>query len=132
MIQGPPGTGKSQTITNLLAEALARGKKILFVAEKMAALEVVKRRLDAIHLGDTCLELHSHNTNKRAVLNELKRTLELGKPVSGTSVDDEVLQLRRRQLNEYAVAANTAFGTSGFTPHKLVGSWNSCGHVAVS
>ena len=121
VIQGPPGTGKSQTITNLLAEALARGKKILFVAEKMAALEVVKRRLDAIHLGDTCLELHSHNTNKRAVLNELKRTLELGKPVSGTSVDDEVLQLRRRQLNEYAVAANTAFGTSGFTPHKLVG-----------
>ena len=121
VIQGPPGTGKSQTITNLLAEALARGKKILFVAEKMAALEVVKRRLDAIHLGDTCLELHSHNTNKRAILNELKRTLELGKPVTGTSVDDDVLQLRRRQLNEYAVAANTPFGKSGLAPHKLIG-----------
>ncbi len=121
VIQGPPGTGKSQTITNLLAEALARGKKILFVAEKMAALEGVKRRLDAIHLGDTCLELHSHNTNKRAVLNELKRTLDLGKPVMRTGVDDEVLKLRRRQLNEYAVAANTPFGVSGLTPHNLVG-----------
>ena len=121
VIQGPPGTGKSQTITNLLAEALARGKKILFVAEKMAALEVVKRRLDAIHLGDTCLELHSHNTNKRAVLTELKRTLELGRPLNGTNFDDEVLKLLRQQLNEYAVAANTPFGTSGFTPHQLVG-----------
>ena len=121
VIQGPPGTGKSQTITNLLAEALARGKKILFVSEKMAALEVVKRRLDTIHLGDTCLELHSHNTNKRAVLTELKRTLELGRPVNGTDVDNEVLKLRRQQLNEYAVAANTPFRTSGFTPHQLVG-----------
>ena len=63
VIQGPPGTGKSQTITNLIGEALACGRTILFVAEKMAALEVVKRRLDTIHLGDACLELHSHKTN---------------------------------------------------------------------
>ena len=121
VIQGPPGTGKSQTITNLLAEALARGKKILFVAEKMAALEVVKRRLDTIHLGDACLELHSHNTNKRAVLDELKRTLDLGKPAAWARVDDEVLKMRRRQLNEYADAVNEPIGTSGFTPHQLVG-----------
>ena len=51
VIQGPPGTGKSQTITNLIGEALARDLKVLFVAEKMAALEVVKRRLDTVHLG---------------------------------------------------------------------------------
>ena len=63
VIQGPPGTGKSQTITNLIGEALACGRTILFVAEKMAALEVVKRRLDTVHLGDACLELHSHKTN---------------------------------------------------------------------
>ena len=62
VIQGPPGTGKSQSITNLIGEALARGKTVLFVAEKMAALEVVKRRLDTVHLGDACLELHSHKT----------------------------------------------------------------------
>ena len=121
VIQGPPGTGKSQTITNLLAEALARGKKILFVAEKLAALEVVKRRLDTIHLGDACLELHSHNTNKRAVLDELKRTLGLGRPTTRAGVNDEVLKLRRRQLNEYAVAVNAAVGTSGLAPHQLVG-----------
>ena len=121
VIQGPPGTGKSQTITNLVAEALARGKRILFVAEKLAALEVVKRRLDTIHLGDACLELHSHNTNKRAVLDEMKRTLDLGTPTAGAGVNDEVLKLRRQQLNEYAVAVNQPVGTSELTPHQLVG-----------
>ncbi|HEU5116794.1 MAG TPA: DUF4011 domain-containing protein, partial [Isosphaeraceae bacterium] len=79
VIQGPPGTGKSQTITNLMAEALGRGQKVLFVAEKLAALEVVKRRLDSVGLGDACLELHSHKTRKKAVLDELRRTLALGK-----------------------------------------------------
>ena len=68
IIQGPPGTGKSQTITNLIAEAIAKGKKVLFVAEKMAALEVVKRNLDAIELEDACLELHSNKTNKKMLL----------------------------------------------------------------
>ena len=120
VIQGPPGTGKSQTITNLVAEALARGKRILFVAEKLAALEVVKRRLDTIHLGDACLELHSHNTNRRAVLDEMKRTLDLGKPTSGAGVNDEVLKRRRQQLNEYAVAVNSAVANSELTPHQLV------------
>jgi DNA replication protein DnaC len=65
VIQGPPGTGKSQTITNLIAEAIGRGKKVLFVSEKMAALEVVKRRLDEVGLGVACLELHSHKTNTK-------------------------------------------------------------------
>ena len=80
VIQGPPGTGKSQTISNLIAEHVARGKKVLFVAEKMAALDVVKRRLDEDGVGDACLELHSHRTNKRSFLEELERTLKLGKP----------------------------------------------------
>jgi len=71
VIEGPPGTGKSQTITNLIAAAMAQGKKILFVAEKMAALEVVKRRLDAVKLGDFCLELHSHKSHKRRVLDDV-------------------------------------------------------------
>ncbi|MFW8194336.1 AAA domain-containing protein, partial [Klebsiella pneumoniae] len=68
VIEGPPGSGKSQTITNLIAAALLNGKKVLFVAEKMAALEVVKRRLDRAGLGQFCLELHSHKTHKRKVL----------------------------------------------------------------
>jgi very-short-patch-repair endonuclease len=71
VIEGPPGTGKSQTITNLIAAALARGKTVLFVAEKLAALEVVRRRLDEAGLGHFCLELHSHKTKKNALLNDL-------------------------------------------------------------
>jgi DNA replication protein DnaC len=88
VIQGPPGTGKSQTITNLIAEALGRGKTVLFVSEKMAALEVVKRRLDATGLGNACLELHSHKTNKKAVVAELRRTLERDRPRTPADDDD--------------------------------------------
>ncbi len=71
VIEGPPGTGKSQTITNLIAAALAKGKTVLFVAEKLAALEVVRRRLDDAGLGVFCLEVHSHKTKKGALLNDL-------------------------------------------------------------
>ena len=69
ILQGPPGTGKSQTITNIIAECLADGKKVLFVSEKMAALEVVRRRLDMAGLGDFCLTLHSYKATKRRSCN---------------------------------------------------------------
>lgn len=75
VIEGPPGTGKSQTITNLIAAAIAQGKRVLFVAEKLAALEVVRRRLDAAGLGDFCLELHSHKSQKRKVLDEVNERI---------------------------------------------------------
>src|SRR5258708_14218589 len=75
VIEGPPGTGKSQTITNLIAAALARVKTVLFVSEKMAALEVVQRRLSEVGLADFCLELHSNKANKKAVLDALAATL---------------------------------------------------------
>ena len=68
---GPPGTGKSQTIANLIAEQMARGRRVLFVSEKMAALEVVYQRLRRVGLGDFCLELHSATASKRAVITEL-------------------------------------------------------------
>ncbi|MDP9412894.1 MAG: DUF3320 domain-containing protein [Pseudomonadota bacterium] len=77
VVKGPPGTGKSQTITNIIAAAAAQGKRVLFVAEKMAALDVVHRRLKSVGLGPLTLELHSNKANKRAVLDELKRTKEL-------------------------------------------------------
>ena len=92
VIQGPPGTGKSQTITNLIAMAVAEGRRVLFVAEKMAALEVVKRRLDNIGLGDMCIELHSRKANKRDVLKELERTIDLGCPAMG-DLDDLVTRM---------------------------------------
>jgi hypothetical protein len=65
VLEGPPGTGKSQTITNLVAQSLANGKRVLFVAEKRAALEVVQRRLDEVGLGAFCLELHSSKSGPR-------------------------------------------------------------------
>jgi len=76
VIEGPPGTGKSQTISNLIAAALVRGKTVLFVAEKLAALEVVRRRLDEARLGNFCLELHSHKTKKHALLNDVAGRLK--------------------------------------------------------
>ena len=77
VLHGPPGTGKSQTITNIIANALSHGKRVLFVAEKKAALDVVKKRLDSIGIGDFCLELHSNKTDKADVLRRLEQTLAL-------------------------------------------------------
>ncbi|HPE27846.1 MAG TPA: DUF4011 domain-containing protein, partial [Saccharofermentans sp.] len=77
VLQGPPGTGKSQTITNIIAECFADGKKVLFVAEKMAALEVVYRRLSEAGLSDFCLTLHSHKARKKDTLEQLGNVLKL-------------------------------------------------------
>ncbi len=108
VIQGPPGTGKSQTIVNIIATAVAQGKKVLFVAEKMAALEVVHRRLSNIGLDAICLELHSHKANKRLVLEELQRTLNLGRPKGNDQgrATDTVTRLQET-LNLHAEAMHT-------------------------
>ncbi|MCI0637996.1 MAG: DUF4011 domain-containing protein [Gemmataceae bacterium] len=102
---GPPGTGKSQTIANLIADHIARGKKVLFVSEKMAALEVVYQRLRKVGLGDFCLELHSHKANKREVVTELARCFQEQQKASGsgswTAEQIESLKHRRDQLNRY-------------------------------
>ena len=122
VIQGPPGTGKSQTITNLIAEGIAKGKRILFVAEKLAALEVVKRKLDSVGLGDACLELHSHKTNKKVVLAELKRTLDLaGTQVQKLGTEMEPLPENRSRLNNYCEAVNQPIGESGITAYEAFG-----------
>ncbi len=80
VIQGPPGTGKSKSISNIISTAVLDGKRVLFVAEKLAALEVVKRRLEREGLGPLCLELHSNKSNKRAVIEEIGKTWKLGRP----------------------------------------------------
>ena len=122
VIQGPPGTGKSQTIANIIASAVADGKRVLFVAEKMAALEVVKRRLDATGVGDACLELHSNKANKRALLEELRRSWELGAPKGR---DPGTLHVRLREardkLNAHADRMHQAHRASGLTPYQVVG-----------
>lgn len=79
VLQGPPGTGKSQTITNIIAECLANNKKVLFISEKEAALDVVRHRLEQSKIMDFCLSLHSHKANKKDVINELYRAATLDK-----------------------------------------------------
>ena len=81
VLQGPPGTGKSQTITNLMAECLARGKRVLFIAEKAAALEVVSRRLRQQGLGPFALDLHAEHASKPSFVAQVKAALEeMGAP----------------------------------------------------
>lgn len=76
VLEGPPGTGKSQTITNLITQCLAQGKRVLFVSEKIAALQVVHSRLEKVGLGPFCLELHSNSASKQKVVEEFKSSLQ--------------------------------------------------------
>jgi very-short-patch-repair endonuclease len=122
VIQGPPGTGKSQTIANVIAAAVADGKKVLFVAEKMAALDVVKMRLDRTGVGDICLELHSNKANKRAVLEEIRRTWDLGKPNGGADPAlVRQLEQYRDTLNGHVARFHGAHEPSRFTAYQAIG-----------
>lgn len=122
LVQGPPGTGKSQTITNIIAAAIADQKKVLFVAEKMAALEVVWRRLDHIGLGVACLELHSHKANKRTLLQELRNTWQLGAPKfqDGQATITQLTQARD-ELNAHAMRLHQVLEPSGLAPFDVYG-----------
>ncbi|MEP6601170.1 MAG: DUF4011 domain-containing protein, partial [Nitrospirota bacterium] len=93
VIEGPPGTGKSQTITNLIAAALVHGKSVLFVAEKLAALEVVRNRLDKAGLGHFCLELHSHKTHKNGVLADVDMRIKAQRNFKDPATLDYKLRL---------------------------------------
>ena len=128
VIQGPPGTGKSQSITNLIASAVLEGKTVLFVAEKLAALEVVKRRLEAAGLGAICLELHSHNAHKRAVLDEIGRTWNLPPP-RGAELERVVpdLERTRERLNAHARTMHEPLAPSGISPFQILGVLTALG-----
>lgn len=116
VLHGPPGTGKSQTITAMIANALTKGKTVLFVAEKMAALEVVRKRLDALGIGDFCLELHSNKATKKAVLDQLRKNLEIGVYGTQTEYDEKFQNIRemKNELDSYVkkLYEKRAFGKS--------------------
>src|ERR1017187_3665235 len=117
VIQGPPGTGKSQTIVNLIAGAVAQGKRVLFVSEEMACLVVVKRRLDRVRLGGACLELHSNRTNKKTIIEELRRTaLGERQAIPHSRAELGLLVDARGRLNVYCQAVNEPIGASGENP----------------
>ncbi|MFO0269456.1 MAG: DUF4011 domain-containing protein [Gemmatimonadota bacterium] len=97
VLEGPPGTGKSQTITNLVANALAAGKKVLFVAEKRAALEVVKHRLDKVGLGVYCLDIHGKASKPKDLCAQLIRSHD-----ASFTTDLAAFEAQRRELGAEA------------------------------
>ncbi|VEU76465.1 DUF4011 domain-containing protein [Mycoplasmopsis columboralis] len=99
VLQGPPGTGKSQTITNIITELIARGKKVLFVAEKQAALEVVYNNLKRIGLNDFVLPIHNTKLDKKVVLHELASTLEKGQ--NSISIEDN---FHKDAINKFTIS----------------------------
>ncbi len=95
VLDGPPGTGKSQTIANMIAHNLALGRRVLFVAEKMAALDVVYRRLEEKSLGEFCLEVHSNKTSKIEVLKQLERAWDTRDQLSEEEWKREAAEVHR-------------------------------------
>ncbi len=122
VIQGPPGTGKSQTIANIIANALAVGKRVLFLAEKRAALDVVKRRLDGAGIGDFCLELHSDKASPKLVVESLRNRANLGwgKGVRASAETGDAAWYQNRK--EIAAYLNTLHAdcSDGATPFTLI------------
>lgn len=122
VLEGPPGTGKSETIANIIAHNLGLGRRVLFVSEKMAALDVVYRRLNACGLGDFCLELHSAKANKRAVLSQLGAAWE-----NRSIRSDEEWQQKTAKLGEIRAELNGLVralhhpGPGGISPREAVG-----------
>lgn len=114
VVQGPPGTGKTQTIVNLIASAIGAGKRVLFMAEKMAALNAAREKLVAAGLSEFCLELHSHKATPVEALKALKLRLDRPKDraVDLTARRNEVRPIQDA-LNAYAVAIATPVGPAG-------------------
>lgn len=122
VIEGPPGSGKSQTITNLIAAAISQGKKVLFVAEKMAALEVVKTRLEKAGLGDFCLELHSNKTQKKQVYENIRSRIEHQRNFrypDTIDLDIRMYEEKKDHLTEYANLINSTWKETGRTVHQI-------------
>ncbi|WP_131813825.1 DUF3320 domain-containing protein [Mycolicibacter kumamotonensis] len=123
VMDGPPGTGKSQTIANMIGALLHAGKTVLFVSEKMAALEVVRNRLASVGLGSYLLELHSHKANRKEVATELLNTLDnvVKPPVAMPGATRLGVRDRRDQLNQYATAMNEVRKPLNMPLHKVLG-----------
>lgn len=122
VLEGPPGTGKSETIANIIAHNIGEGRRVLFVSEKMAALEVVYRRLSAAGLGDFCLELHSAKANKRAVLDQLGSAWDRRGNQVAKQWQDKTAKLGalRKDLNQLVEALH-APGPAGMSPRAAIG-----------
>ena len=125
VIQGPPGTGKSQTIVNLITEMLAANKKVLFVCEKMAALEVVNERLKSVGLDKFCLQIHSRKANKKDILSQLREAYDFEiKQVPKSKYLDELVTYKEK-LNNYSKALHQEIPKLGNSTYWLIGQLNA-------
>ena len=121
VIEGPPGTGKSQTIANIIAELLSQNKKVLFVSQKIAALDVVKNRLDKNGLAPFCLELHSNKTNRKRVVDELVNTLEFSYNENYSEAALNKLASDVKTLRKCTDDLHTPIGNLNYKPFDAIG-----------
>ena len=123
-VEGPPGTGKSQTIVNAIAAALANGKKVIFVAEKSAALEVVQSRMEAVGLGDFALPLIAGRSTRDAVLRSIRSRMNMQVKPALEDYETELAQYKkvRDQLSKYSQILSSKCNKSGLTVHEVLGN----------
>ena len=128
-VEGPPGTGKSQTIVNIIAAALAKGKNVLFVAEKMAALEVVRSRLEACGLGEFLLTLQATRSSKKEVIQSIRNRVRMRRQTDPEELDEKIRQFRevRAQISEYIQLISAYFADTAFMVHDILG-WGIRAH----
>ena len=124
ILHGPPGTGKSQTITNMIANALYQGKRVLFVAEKMAALSVVQARLQQIGLAPFCLELHSNKVTKKHFLQQMEEVLNVTKirEPEDYAIRSDELYAERKELISYMEALHRKH-PSGYSLYECISEY---------
>ncbi|MCQ2070740.1 MAG: DUF4011 domain-containing protein [archaeon] len=128
VMHGPPGTGKSQTITNMISNILYEGKTVLFVAEKKAALDVVKKRLDGVGIGNHCLELHSNKTEKSKFLEQLRNAFEDADNVEDGEIEElrERAESRARVLDQYVAELHRPI-VAGMSMYELISKYEDYG-----
>ncbi|WP_229070999.1 DUF3320 domain-containing protein [Actinoplanes sp. DH11] len=131
VMDGPPGTGKSQTIANMIGALLHAGKRVLFVSEKAAALEVVRNRLHDVGLSAYLLELHSHKATRKEVAAALGQGLETVPvaPAGMSDIDIDRARRRREELNAYAEAMNLPRAPLNHSLHDVLGMIAGLQHV---
>lgn len=122
-VEGPPGTGKSQTIVNTIAASLAAGKKVLFVAEKTAALNVVKSRLEAVGLGEFVLPLQADRASREQVVQSVRERLEIDVAPAPRDYDAKLARFRetRAQIKDYIDVVSQKVGKTGLTVYEVLG-----------
>ncbi len=126
VVQGPPGTGKSQTIANLIAQSVADGRRVLFLAEKRAALDAVIKRLSHpdVGLSHLVLDLHGASVSRKEVMARLAHALEHIRhalPTDGAEAVHREFEARRKQLNEHARRVNVVRQPTGLSVNRMIG-----------